>query len=71
VYGRSEIAQLVITISNPITTSSEDGSQATAGHGMALDNIRRRLELAHGDRAVLQTHSDESRHYAVLTLPLD
>ena len=36
---------------------------------MALDNIRSRLVLTYSSLASLLTHRDESRFYAVLTLP--
>ncbi|NND45387.1 MAG: histidine kinase [Xanthomonadales bacterium] len=71
VYGRPETGQLVITISNPLPENREDESADRPGNGMALINIRRRLELAHGDRASLVTHSDDDRYFAILTLPLD
>lgn len=68
VYGRGQPGGVMITISNPLpdkaapVVNQED-------HGMALHNIRRRLELAHGDSASLLTHTDDQRFYAVLTLP--
>jgi two-component system sensor histidine kinase AlgZ len=65
VYGRSEKDIIVITISNPLGTA-ETGSR---GHGMALANIRERLELAFGPNASLITHQDETQFFAVLSLP--
>jgi len=65
VYGRSENDNIVITISNPLAPK-ESGSQ---GHGMALVNIRERLELAFGSQASLITHQDEEQFFAVLSLP--
>jgi two-component system sensor histidine kinase AlgZ len=65
VYGRSEKDRIVITISNPL-----GGDEAVrGGHGMALDNIRERLELAFGPNASLITHQDEAQFFAVLSLP--
>jgi len=69
VYGRNQDANLVLTVSNPLA-----GSPATPGardrhSGMAVRNIRSRLHLAFGERASLVTHQDESRFFAVLTLP--
>lgn len=64
VYGRSEGGQVVITITNPLARGHDQ-----RGSGMALNNIRARLALAHGQRASLITSKDNERFYAVLTLP--
>jgi two-component system sensor histidine kinase AlgZ len=64
-YGRLEGDNVVITIGNPLAPAAAD----TAGHGMAIRNIRDRLSLAFGNRASLLTHQDQSRFYAVLSLP--
>lgn len=71
VYGRSETESLVITVSNPVSETVQNLSKPAKGHGMALVNIRRRLELAFGERASLLTHNDESHFYAVMTLPIE
>jgi len=65
VYGRAEGELVVVTISNPV---APQGSTA-AGHGMALENIRERLQLAFGSRASLVTYDDDEQFYAVLSLP--
>jgi two-component system sensor histidine kinase AlgZ len=65
VYGRSEGDQIVITIGNPIAA---EGSES-GGHGMAIDNIRERLQLAFGSRANLLTNQDVDQFYAVLSVP--
>jgi two-component system sensor histidine kinase AlgZ len=65
VYGRSEGDQIVITIGNPIVA---EGSESR-GHGMAIDNIRERLQLAFGSRAKLLTNQDADQFYAVLSVP--
>ena len=65
VYGRSEGDQIVITIGNPIAA---EGSES-GGHGMAIDNIRERLQLAFGSRANLLTNQDADQFYAVLSVP--
>ena len=65
IYGRSEKDNIVITISNPV---GPDG-HISAGHGMALENIRERLELAFGPSASLITHQDSEQFFAVLSLP--
>ena len=65
VYGRSEKDNIVITISNPL---GPDG-HISEGHGMALENIRERLELAFGPSAGLITQQDTEQFFAVLSLP--
>ncbi len=65
VYGRSEKDNVVITISNPL---APNGKQSQ-GHGMALVNIRERLELAFGSQASLITNQDHEQFFAVLSLP--
>ena len=65
VYGRAEKDNIVITISNPMGP----GEQDSRGHGMAVVNIRERMELAFGPAASLITHQNEEQFYAVLSLP--
>jgi len=65
VYGRAEKDNIVITISNPLGP----GERGSGGHGMALANIRERLELAFGPNASLITHQDEQKFFAILSLP--
>jgi len=65
VYGRSEKDNVVITISNPLAPDEHDST----GHGMALANIRERLELAFGPTASLITHQNKEQFFAVLSLP--
>jgi len=65
VYGRGENDRVVITIGNPL---APEGT-STGGHGMAIRNIRERLELAWGSRAELFTNRDKERFYAVMVVP--
>ncbi len=65
VYGRSEKDNIVITISNPL--GPED--HISPGNGMALVNIRERLQLAFGSAASLITHQDDEQFFAILSLP--
>jgi len=65
VYGRSEKDNIVITICNPLAPDPD----STGGSGMALANIRERLELAFGPSASLITHQDNEQFFAVLSLP--
>ena len=64
-YGRVEGDRVVITIGNPVPGET----RPSAGHGMALGNIRERLALAFGGKASLQTLRDKERFYAVLSIP--
>jgi len=65
VYGRAEKDNIVITISNTLGPEEADNR----GHGMALANIRERMELAFGPAASLITHQNEEQFFAVLSLP--
>jgi len=65
VYGRSEKDNIVVTICNPAGPENHQSQ----GHGMALANIRERLELAFGPSASLITHQDDEQFFAVLSLP--
>lgn len=65
VYGRAEGDRVVITIANPLAPEGV----ATAGSGMAVDNIRERLALAFGARASLLTNQDREQFYVVLSFP--
>jgi two-component system sensor histidine kinase AlgZ len=65
VYGRAETDNIVITITNPLGPDEYDNR----GHGMALVNIRERMELAFGPAASLITEQNEEQFFAVLSLP--
>jgi two-component system sensor histidine kinase AlgZ len=65
VYGRNENDSIVITICNPLGPKDH----ISPGNGMALGNIRERLELAFGTTASLITHQDDEQFFAVLSLP--
>ena len=65
VYGRAEGDQIVVTIGNPVAAKGTESS----GLGIALDNIRERLQLAYGSRASLLTNQDSENFYTVLSLP--
>lgn len=65
VYGRSEKDNIVITICNPLGPADH----IAPGNGMALINIRERLQLAFGSNASLITHQDDEQFFAVLSLP--
>ncbi len=65
VYGRSEKENIVITICNPLGPAEH----IAPGNGMAIINIRERLQLAFGPGASLITHQDDEQFFAVLSLP--
>lgn len=65
VYGRAEGEQIVVTIRNP----SPAKDHISGGHGMALDNIQERLQLAFGPRASLRTSQDAGQFYTILSVP--
>jgi two-component system sensor histidine kinase AlgZ len=65
VYGRGEEESIVITISNPVGPDEN----ISEGHGMALRNIRERLELAFGSASSLITHQNDKQFFAVLKMP--
>ncbi len=69
VFGRSEAHNLVITVSNPLPSATASAGRPEQGHGMALRNIRTRLDLAYGENASLITSQDADRFYAVITVP--
>jgi two-component system sensor histidine kinase AlgZ len=71
VYGRSEADNIVITIVNPVQSVAARSVMKTAGHGMALRNIRNRLKLVFEGRASLITSQNEDQFFAVLNLPDD
>ncbi len=56
---------IVITICNPLGPDEHN----SGGHGMALANIRERMELAFGPAASLITHQDDEQFFAILSLP--
>lgn len=57
---------ITILIKNPIGTKRHEYS----GNGIALANIRRRLELMYGDAASLTTHSQEGHYRVKLVIPV-
>lgn len=65
VYGREEGDKVVVTIANPVALQGS----TLPGHGMAIDNIRERLQFAYGSRASLVTYENAEKFYAVLSMP--
>jgi LytS/YehU family sensor histidine kinase len=51
---------------------SGHGMSVTEGHGMGLANIRRRLTMLYGDRALLSLASAQSRGtVAIVSIPME
>lgn len=65
IFGRGEKDKVVITISNPVGPNEH----ISEGHGMALENIRERLDLAFGSGSSLITHQNDEQFFAVLSFP--
>jgi two-component system sensor histidine kinase AlgZ len=59
----------VIDISNPLAPST--GVNGGGGHGMALDNTRRRLEALYAGGAQLDTREQGGSYRVRIALPLD
>ena len=70
-YASNGPDSIIITISNPRAPEPHYQAGNAGDHGMALENIRARLELAFAEGASLLTHEDQKRFYAVLTIPYD
>ncbi len=66
--ARVQEQALAITVTN--TGRALDPASPTAGHGVALDNLRSRLRALHGERASFSLHSSPVGTDATLTLPL-
>ena len=64
--GQLEGAQIRIGVSNPLPPP---GLQARPGHGLALDNIRERLELAFGRDGTLTVEAGPERYTVTLLFP--
>lgn len=65
---RRRSGRLAFEIENPLPP---EAASSQGGAGMALDNIRQRLELAYQDRARLNTESRDGRFRVRLTLPME
>ena len=67
VEGRNEGEEVVIEISNPVSTTAR---AVRAGNRMAFDNIRQRLELAFSGRASVAVDDSSERYRVTLRFPL-
>ncbi len=68
--ARPEEQQLVIEISNPLPATG-NGPRTQRHNGMALTNIRERLQLLYGHRASLLTRASDQLFTACLRVPLE
>ncbi|MFY8325462.1 sensor histidine kinase [Pseudoalteromonas sp. ZZD1] len=70
IYVELHVSQrsLVIIVENPVSSSSQ---QTRPGNGMALDNIRQRLDLYYQGHAKLTMTVREGMYRVKLVLPLD
>ena len=66
VHGQLEGAQIRFAVSNPLPPP---GLHARPGHGLALDNIRERLELAFGQDGTLSVDTGPERYTVTLLFP--
>jgi two-component system sensor histidine kinase AlgZ len=68
VRGSLDGDTVVLEVTNPTPLGRRDPPRR--GHGMALDNIRQRLELAFPGRSAVQVDASEGRHAVRLRFPL-
>jgi hypothetical protein len=64
---------MLLRVSNPLPLERDDVDDARAGHaghGMALENIRERLELLHGAKASVKTGRDGDEFVVELRFPV-
>jgi two-component system sensor histidine kinase AlgZ len=68
VRGSLDGETVVLEVTNPTPLARPEPLRR--GHGMALDNIRQRLELAFPGRSAVQVDASEGRHAVRLRFPL-
>ncbi len=66
VFGESDGKLIRIAVTNPLPPA---GMTSRAGHGLALDNIRERLELAFGKDGTLTVEAAPDRYTVTLVFP--
>lgn len=67
VTGRFDGQKIELSVSNPIGTAAHTTSHI--GHGIALDNIRQRLQLAWPDRAEVELQQESHTYRVILRFP--
>lgn len=66
--GDVEDGMLILQVGNPLPSG---GASHREGNRVAVQNIRDRLEAHYGQRASLETVSEDGHYLATLTLPLE
>ena len=66
VFGESDGNFIRIAVTNPLPPA---GLSSRPGHGLALDNIRERLELAFGKDGTLTVEAEPDRYTVTLVFP--
>jgi len=69
VHGRLEGEDVVVTVSNPV--SSESGGSVRPGNRLALENIRQRLQLAYGERGRVEVGETQESYEVTLRFPYE
>jgi two-component system sensor histidine kinase AlgZ len=70
IRGRRDRRRWQVTIENPLPDPPAPATGVERGNRMALDNIRKRLDLAYGELATLETRLADGRFSATLRIPL-
>jgi two-component system sensor histidine kinase AlgZ len=68
ITGRVVGGEVELTVSNPVAQNPAAG-EPRSGNRLALDNIRQRLELAHGGRGSLTVEQQPDRYQVTLRFP--
>lgn len=67
ISGGVEDGRVVISVSNPVSERAAEGQRV--GNRLALDNIRERLQLAHGSRGEVEVRSTADRFEVMIRFP--
>jgi two-component system sensor histidine kinase AlgZ len=69
VSGKLNGDDVEVTVTNPVTDVT--GTYIRPGNRVALENIRERLSLAHGDRGRVEVTEEEGRYTVTLRFPYE
>jgi two-component system sensor histidine kinase AlgZ len=69
VTGKLSGDDIMVTVSNPVTEMT--GRFIRPGNRLALENIRERLSLAHGERGRVEVTEEEGRYTVTLRFPYE
>lgn len=70
IHIRTRVKSGMAWVSITNTLPADGGGPATAGHGIALQNVQERLRLMHDVAARFETHADADAYRVQLALPL-